>query len=250
MDVGDNIVTPPISVIHRLIYVLEDDDNVAQLVVRTLKEFGFSTEHMTSGRSLLRKHRQKPAELCIVDLGLPDMDGLTVVRQLNDSGNCAIIILTGRQELSDRVTGLELGADDYIIKPFEPRELIARVRSALRRVEEQKRIPSDNARARFAGWMFDVSRQQLKSPDGQIGQLGTAETQLLLTFLRSPNRILTREQLLPDRTSPPIDRTIDARISRLRKRLDDEALEPRIIKTIYGAGYMFAVDVEWDCGSS
>lgn len=229
----------------RLIYVLEDDRDVGQIVVRELVRFGFSAEHLTSGNDLLKRHARRPAALCIVDLGLPDQDGLTVVRTLRESGACAVVILTGRGELADRVAGLEIGADDYVTKPFETRELIARVRSVLRRVETRDQAARAGSTAHFSGWVLELASQQLKSPTGEVQDLGLAEAQLLTALLRSPNRILSRDQLLPNRANAPFDRTIDARISRLRKRLGEEPDDPRMIKTVYGVGYMLSATVEW-----
>jgi DNA-binding response OmpR family regulator len=228
-----------------LIYVLEDDRDVAQVVISALSENGFAAEHVASGRTLLQKQRCRPARLCIVDLGLPDLDGLNVVRELREALGCAIMILTGRNELSDRVAGLELGADDYVVKPFEPRELVARVRSILRRLQEPDSQGRSRTIARFADWTFEYASQSLTDPHGRSTQLGKAEADPLHILLRRPNRILAREQLLPDSAEPPIDRTIDARISRLRKRLADGANGCRILKTVYGAGYILAVQVEW-----
>jgi DNA-binding response OmpR family regulator len=231
---------------ERLIYVLEDDTDIACLVCRELAKFGYTAEAVATGQALLRRQRQKPAKLCIVDLGLPDLDGLSVVRRLGEESRCAIIILTGRHDLADRVTGLELGADDYVTKPFEPRELVARVRSVLRRIAEATAAIEPSRAARFAGWTFNPSSYRLTSPAGDDCELGKAEADLLIGLLSNPNRILTRDQLLPNRARPALDRTIDARISRLRKRLKDDPDTPRLIKTVYGAGYMLAAGVEWD----
>lgn len=233
------------STSHRLIYVLEDETSVAHTIVRELAKHGFAAEHLSSGQALLKRHLKMPAALCIVDLGLPDIDGLAVVRALSEARNCAIIILTGRHELADRVAGLEIGADDYVTKPFEPRELVARVRSVLRRLQTREQGTDAGQRAHFCGWIFEQASQRLASPTGEVQDLGLAEAQLLTTFLRNPNRILRREQLLSSRISAPFDRTIDARVSRLRKRLGDDSDDPRMIKTVYGAGYMLAASVEW-----
>lgn len=235
----------PHSTHSRLIYVLEDDRDVAQIVTRELTKFGFATEHFTTGNALLQRYRNRPAALCIVDLGLPDLDGLTVVRTLCESRGCAIIILTGRHDLSDRVAGLEIGADDYVTKPFEPRELVARVHSVLRRAEVREQNVKSPSMAYFSGWIFELECQRLTSPAGDVQDLGQAETTLLTALLRNPNRILSREQLLPDRANAPFDRTIDARISRLRRRLGEDPDDPRMIKTVYGVGYMLAAAVEW-----
>lgn len=229
------------------VFVLEDDADIARLICASLSEYGFRYEHFATGRQFLERARRCPPELCIVDLGLPDMDGMQVVRELQDGSPCAVLILTGRNELTDRVLGLELGADDYIVKPFEPRELVARVRSILRRYQRAA-APSEAGErsiARFADWTFDTSRHALIAADGRELNLSAAEAGLLATFLRRPNKILSREQLLGERDVDPFDRSIDVRISRLRRKLDDDPQNPRLIKTVYGAGYLFASQVSW-----
>ena len=225
------------------IFVLEDDPEVARLICMSLGEYGFRCEQMRAGRQLLERARQVAPDLCIVDLGLPDMDGMQVVRELQDGSPCAVLILTGRNDVTDRVLGLELGADDYIVKPFEPRELVARVRSILRRYQRAASAEpaGERSTARFAGWTFHA----LVAPDGREVSLSAAEAGLLATLLRRPNKILSREQLLGERDVDPFDRSIDVRISRLRRKLDDDPQNPRLIKTVYGAGYLFSVQVEW-----
>ena len=237
----------PIDPSQARIFVLEDDPEVARLICMSLAEYGFRCEQMRAGRQLLERARQLAPDLCIVDLGLPDMDGMQVVRELQDGSPCAVLILTGRNDVTDRVLGLELGADDYIVKPFEPRELVARVRSILRRYQRSASADSAGERstARFAGWTFDADRHALLAPDGREVPLSAAEAGLLATLLRRPNKILSREQLLGERDVDPFDRSIDVRISRLRRKLDDDPQNPRLIKTVYGAGYLFAVRVEW-----
>ena len=230
-----------------MIFVLEDEPDIARLICSSLTEYGFRCEHLRTGREFLARAHSASPDLCIVDLGLPDMDGMQVVRELQDGTPCAVLILTGRNELTDRVLGLELGADDYIVKPFEPRELVARVRSILRRYQRAA-IPeavSERSSARFAGWVFDSSRHALTAPDGRELSLSAAEAGLLATLLRRPNKILSREQLLGERDVDPFDRSIDVRISRLRRKLDDDPQNPRLIKTVYGAGYLFSSQVEW-----
>ena len=230
-----------------LIFVLEDEPDIAHLICASLAEYGFRHEHLGTGRELLARARVQSPDLCIVDLGLPDMDGMQVVRQLQDGTPCAVLILTGRNDVTDRVLGLELGADDYIVKPFEPRELIARVRSILRRYQRSA-APEGTGEthiARFAAWEFDGNRHTLTTPDGREIGLSAAEAGLLATLLRRPNKILSREQLLGERDVDPFDRSIDVRISRLRRKLDDDPHNPKLIKTVYGAGYLFAAQVAW-----
>ncbi len=229
------------------IFVLEDEAEIARLICTSLAEYGFRCEHLSTGRQLLARARQTVPDLCIVDLGLPDMDGMQVVRELQEGSPCAVLILTGRNDVTDRVLGLELGADDYIVKPFEPRELVARVRSILRRY--QRAAPPEPAErniARFASWRFDCNQHTLTAGDGAETSLSSAEAGLLTTLLRRPNKILSREQLLGERNVDPFDRSIDVRISRLRRKLDDDPHNPKLIKTVYGAGYLFACQVSWE----
>ncbi|MEX8519209.1 MAG: response regulator transcription factor [Leptothrix sp. (in: b-proteobacteria)] len=229
-----------------LIYVIEDDDSVAQLIVATLREFGFAVERFRNGSSMLRRLATERPDLCIVDLGLPDMDGMDLVRQLIRQVSCGVLILTGRGHTVDRVMGLELGGDDYVVKPFEPRELVARVRSILRRRAGAAGAGSPQRRyAHFLDWTFDCASNLLKAPDGSEHMLSTAETQLLRSLVERPHQILSREQLMGSRDISPLDRSIDVRISRLRRKLEADAQNPKIIKTVYGAGYMFCAAVSW-----
>jgi DNA-binding response OmpR family regulator len=233
------------------ILVLEDEPDIARLICGALAEYGFRCEHARTGHELLARARHSSPDLVIVDLGLPDMDGMQVVRELQDGSPCAVLILTGRNDITDRVLGLELGADDYITKPFEPRELVARVRSILRRylrAAPAEAGASERNVACFAHWRFDAARHMLARGDGggEEISLSAAEAALLLTLLRRPNKILSREQLLGERDVDPFDRSIDVRISRLRRKLDDDPHHPRLIKTVYGAGYLFSAQVSWE----
>ncbi len=234
--------TPP------MVFVLEDEAEIARLICTNLGEYGFRHEHLSTGRQLLSRARQTAPDLCIIDLGLPDMDGMQVVRELQDGSPCAVLILTGRNDVTDRVLGLELGADDYLVKPFEPRELVARVRSILRRYQRAapETTSAEHTIARFANWIFDSGRHALVASDGHEVALSSAEAALLTLLLRRPNKILSREQLLGEREVDPFDRSIDVRISRLRRKLDDDPQNPRLIKTVYGAGYLFSSQVSWE----
>lgn len=231
----------------RLIFIVEDDPDVARIIRTVLQDFGFESLWCPSGQELFRQLKQRRPELCIVDLGLPDMDGMEIVRELQARHDCAVLILSGRGYLGDRVMGLELGADDYVVKPFEPRELVARVKSILRRCQGRNpALPGgESACARFAGWAFNGASNTLTGADGSASVLSTAEAQLLRVFLERPNRILTREQLLGERDLSPFDRSIDVRISRLRRRIEADPQNPKLIKTVYGAGYLFSAEVMW-----
>ena len=230
-----------------LVYVVEDDPAISRLVVAALHEFGFATEAFRSGGAVLRRLPAGRPDLCVVDLGLPDMDGIDLVRQISVLCACGVLILTGRGHTVDKVMGLELGADDYMVKPFEPRELVARVRSILRRrAGAVGAAPGAQRRhASFAGWRLDSAANLLQAADGSQHLLGTAETQVLRAFVERPYQILTREQLVGQRELSPLDRSIDVRISRLRRKLEVDAQQPKLIKTVYGAGYMFSAAVVW-----
>lgn len=230
-----------------LIFVIEDDGGVAQLVVRTLESFGFRVRRFLDGRTALQRLPTEEPSLCVVDLGLPDMDGIELVRQIGHHSNCGVLILTGRDHPVDRVMGLELGGDDYMVKPFDARELVARIRSILRRRRPSPTSYTTKLRryAQFLGWNWDCGANTLRDPDGNEHMLGTAEARVLNTFLERPHQILTREQLLGQRDLSPMDRCIDVRISRIRRKLETNPQNPKIIKTVYGAGYMFTPSVIW-----
>ena len=240
----------------QLIFVVEDDVAIARLVVAALHEFGFATEAFRNGASVLRCLQTERPELCIIDLGLPDMDGIELVRRIAAVSSSGVLILTGRGHTFDRVMGLELGADDYMVKPFEPRELVARVRSILRRRAAGAfgaggggggglGPGAQRRHAAFLDWRLDCAANILCGADGAQQVLGTAETQVLRAFLERPYQIHTREQLVGQRDLAPQDRSIDVRISRLRRKLEADPLNPTLIKTVYGAGYMFSAAVSW-----
>lgn len=232
------------------IVIVEDNIDVAQTVIRCLEAAGYDPMHCVRGQELKRYLDKQTPALCIIDLGLPDGDGLDLVRKLQAYSDVAIIILTGRGDSTDRVIGLEVGADDYIVKPFEPRELVARVKAVLRRTKQRDtstaRGPSRTAR--FANWTYSADTHSLSSEDGKTLTISAAEARLLSVFLNAPKRILSREQLLELTSSEELssfDRAIDVRISRLRRKIEATSEDPQLIKTVYGAGYLFAPSVEW-----
>ena len=233
----------------RCIYLLDDDPDICRLVGSTLREFGFETVECHTAAELRRLLLVRVPDLCIVDLGLPDADGMDVVRELQARHDCGVMVLTGRGYLSDRVMGLELGADDYVVKPFEPRELVARVRSILRRRDKapgaQMPTPARSHMAEFGGWRFRADSNLLTSPGGEEWTLSAGESRILLQFLQRPNRILDREQLCGDRDLSALDRSVDVRVSRLRRKLESDAQHPTTIRTVYGAGYLLAAEVTW-----
>src|SRR5882762_589621 len=198
-----------------LVFVVEDDDDVARTICDTLKKFEYQTEHFGRGGELLRRVTRKKPSVCIIDLGLPDLDGLDVLRNLQEMG-VATIVVTGRGDVTDRVLGLELGADDYVVKPFEPRELVARIASVLRRLRSSSSVGSGSA-GHFSGWAFDVDARSLTSPTGKTIGLSRAEAQLLEAAAEARTRpaepgdhqdglrlrVPVRQQRPVDATRPP-----------------------------------------------
>lgn len=235
---------------NKLIYVIEDEHDIAALVCAELERFGYDTASFRTGAQATQAIKRRTPALCIVDLGLPDMDGLALVRELCDKHRVGVMILTGRGSLPDRVLGLELGADDYMIKPFDPRELVARVNSLLRRLDQIGQVDTDSGPkvARFGDWRFDPATLTLSHDDGRTDRLSSAEADLLQLLLRAPQQILNRDRLMGDlmgRESIPFERSIDVRMSRIRKKLEDDPKVPKLIKTVYGVGYLLSVSVEW-----
>lgn len=235
------------------IYLIEDDHDLCDMVRGILEAYGYQISAFHTGRDARAAIRREPPDLCLVDLALPDMNGLDLVREMWSDVRFGLVILTGRAEVSDRVLGLELGADDYIVKPFEPRELVARVGSVLRRHDQliQSARSLETSRVRFGTWVFDVGNLTLTRDDGHQEGLTAAEADLLLAFVKSPNRVLSREQLQADHDDGddfPYERSIDVRISRLRKKIEADPRKPQLIKTVYGAGYVLAREVTWIVG--
>lgn len=233
-----NVQTKP------LIYVIDDEVDICELICQELTQCDFDVAFFTSGETALQAVNNKIPALCIIDLGLPDMDGLTLVRELFTQNNMGVMILSGRNSLPDKILGLELGADDYLAKPFDLRELVARVKSIVRRLVVTETVSLERSCAKFGDWSFDLSTLMLTHQHGDTHMLSVAEGHILQFFLAAPQQILSRERLLADNTMP-FDRSIDVRMSRLRKKIEADHKDPKIIKTVYGAGYMFTAVVEW-----
>jgi two-component system, OmpR family, response regulator len=231
----------------RIVYVVEDNAEIGRLVCATLDEHGFRSEHFLTGANFLHGLKRQPPAVAVIDLGLPDLDGLQLIRHVQSISDSAILVLTGRQSVNDRILGLELGADDYMVKPFEPREVVARVNTILRRLARSSDPTKVTQKcARFGGWTFEESCNRLTGAGGREVELSVAEARLLATLLRQPNRILNRAALLGDGDREPLDRSIDARISRLRRKLHADGDGQELVKTVYGAGYMLVAKVDWE----
>lgn len=230
----------------QLITILDDEPGVRQVLADALEEAGYETMSFGRATEFEAALRKFTPSLCLVDLSLPDKDGLTLVHRLALELGAAVIIISGRAQVQDRIMGLELGADDYITKPFDPSEVVARVRARLRKDRVQQTSTSDIAE--FSGWTAFFDRYELANKAGDMTTFSHAEGEVLRLFLESPNRLITRAQMqesLGGAAGESFDRAMDVRISRLRTKLQEDPKNPRLIKTIYGAGYIFMSDVDW-----
>tara|TARA_R110000787_G_scaffold73481_3_gene163783 strand:- start:4134 stop:4835 length:702 start_codon:yes stop_codon:yes gene_type:complete len=228
-----------------LVTILDDEPEIRTLLSEVLEEAGFDTLSFGRARAFEAALATHTPDVCLVDLSLPDTDGLTVVHRLALEQGAIVIIISGRAQVQDRVTGLELGADDYIIKPFDPTEVVARIRARLRGT---KSVSQAGTVASFNGWKANFNRYALVDDTGAETPFSHAEGEVLRLFLDAPKRLLSRAQMqtsLGGVASESFDRAIDVRISRLRTKLREDPKNPQLIKTIYGAGYIFLGDVAW-----
>jgi DNA-binding response OmpR family regulator len=230
------------------IAILDDEVEITALLSNYLESRGFRVTQAHRGAALMALMAADPPALVLLDLGLPGEDGLAIARQLREHWNCGLVIVTGRGDAVDKIVGLEIGADDYVTKPFDLRELLARITAVLRRTTSAGAAPAaaastapERRRLQFAGWEIDVALHSLTSPGGEAVPLTTGEFELLCTFAEHPGRVLSRDFLLErtrGREAAPFDRTIDVQVGRLRKKLGDDTDNPRIIKAVRGAGYV------------
>jgi two-component system OmpR family response regulator len=230
------------------VLVVDDDAEIRKLLGEYLERNGFRVSLATDGTEMRRALDRSRPDIVVLDLMLPGDSGLKLCRDLRVESSLPVIMLTARADEVDRIVGLEMGADDYLAKPFSPRELLARIRSILRRARGLASPASGGAhQLRFAGWTLDLAVRQLLAPDGVVVALSGTEFKLLSVFVEHPNRVLDRNQLMDltvGRDGAPFDRSIDVQVSRLRVRLRDDAREPRIIKTVRNEGYVLAAVVE------
>ena len=230
------------------ILIVDDDRDIRSLLAEYLDQNGYSAVMAADGTAMWAALQEHQFELIVLDLNLPGDDGLTLCRNLRSKSTIPVIMLTARGEPLDRILGLEMGADDYLPKPFEPRELLARIRSVLRRTQNNQLGANNDGlqKLKFAGWVLDMTARHLIAPDDMIFSLSGAEYRMLNIFLEHPNRVLNRDQLLNmthGRDADPFDRSIDIQISRLRQKLREDARSPQIIKTVRNGGYVLAVTV-------
>ena len=232
----------------KLILIIEDDAEVRAVMVRNLDAAGFRVTAVGDAASA-DPVLATGVDLAVIDLRLPDADGLALTRKVRESHDIGVIIVSGLGDPMDRVIGLEVGADDYLAKPFEPRELVARVRSVLRRDRDSKVATQKQPRAiyQFDGWHLDLVGQMLRNPDGAAINLTSGEYKLLEALVTHANRVLSRDQLMDlvsSNDAAAFDRSIDVRVGRLRRKLGADGAGPQYIRTVRNSGYIFAAKVE------
>ena len=248
--------SPPHTVTATHIAVVDDEVDITTLLGDYLDGQGYRVSRMHSGKSLMQLMPADPPALVLLDLGLPGEDGFAVARQLREHWRCGLVIVTGRGDSVDKVVGLEVGADDYVTKPFDLRELLARIRAVLRRLEPAAAAVASATTAPlpirpldllcFAGWKLDTAARDLRNPEGVDVVLTSGEFDLLCVLARHAGRVLSRDFLLEQtrgREGAPFDRTIDVQIGRLRKKIEANPDEPQIIKSVRGAGYVLVAPV-------
>ena len=231
------------------ILVVDDDSDIRLLLAEYLRKNGFRVTTVPDGPSMRKILARETIDLLVLDVMLPGEDGLSLCRWIRSESNHPVIMLTARGDAVDRIIGLEMGADDYLPKPFNPRELVVRIKSVLRRTDRKpaSAMHHDVQQYRFGAWVLDTVSRNLSDANGVVVPLGGAEYRVLMKLLSSRNKVLSRAQLIEtdsEREPDPFDRSIDVRISRLRQILGEDAREPKIIKTVYGEGYVLGVDVQ------
>ena len=235
------------SAVH--IAVLDDEADITRLLATYLQSHGYRVSETHNGAALVRLMADDPPQLVLLDLGLPGEDGLAIARELRERFRVGLVIVTGRGDAVDKVVGLEVGADDYITKPFDLRELLARIKAVLRRTLAASAAPGGGPASphyRFAGWTLDTGARRLVDPEGREVALTAGEFDLLAVFAAHPGRVLSRDFLLEQtrgREAAPFDRTIDVQVGRLRKKVEVDVDDPRIIKSVRGAGYILVAPV-------
>ncbi len=234
--------------------IVDDDHRICKMLSGYLSEEGFRVSVAESGAAMRQRLADEKIDLILLDLLLPGEDGLELAREIRSESNIGIIMVTGRADIVDAVVGLEVGADDYIAKPFHLREVLARIKSVLRRLQPAHPAEAANAphpesaeTIRFDGWSLDLGRRELKDPRGTPVPLTTGEFDLLVTFARHPGRVLNRDTLMDltrGRQWEVFDRAIDAQVARLRRKIEPEPKSPTLIKSVRGVGYLFTGSIE------
>lgn len=229
-----------------LVLLVDDEPHIVAFLRMGFEYEGFEIAEATDGEEAVRLALQRKPDVIILDVMLPRLSGLEVARRLRPVTDAAILMLTARDELDDRIAGLDIGADDYVTKPFSPRELLARIKAVLRRASNSQVAAPDSDAYAFADWVLRTGERELVDASGQRHPLSTGEYNLLLAFVTHPRRVLSRDQLLDlsqGRELAAFERSIDNTVSRLRKKLEADPRDPALIKTVWGGGYTLAADV-------
>lgn len=230
--------------------IVDDDCEIRDLTARFLRDHGFRTSVAANGREMDAALIGGRFNIIVLDLMMPGEDGLAICQRLRSSSSLPIIMLTALGEETDRIVGLELGADDYLAKPFNPRELLARIKAVLRRSRTSTRVESAAGAGKtlkFLGWSLSLTGRELRDPSGTLVTLTSGEFELLAALAERPHRVLSRDQLLDltrGRDSIPYDRSVDVQLSRLRRKVESDPRHPTLIKTVRNGGYVFTADVE------
>ncbi len=228
------------------ILVVEDEPITREQLVAYFEDEGFRVSSTGTGDEVQKIIDDTDVVLVLLDIKLPGKDGLTLTREIRANSDIGIILVTSKQEQIDRILGLESGADDYVTKPFDPRELLSRARNLIRRVQIQQKQRKRNHMRTFEGWSLDLNKRELTSPEGSPVQLSAGEYQLLLAFMEQAGEVMNRDQLMNrirNREWFPDDRYIDVLVGQLRKKLGERAANAKIIATIHGTGYLFTPEV-------
>jgi len=228
------------------ILLVDDEQTLREPLAEYLSRQGFAVTQAASAAEARSRLREEAPDLVLLDIMMPGEDGLSLCRHLSESRAIPTILLTARGEAMDRIIGLEIGADDYVVKPFEPRELVARIRSVLRRAAKGGMTPADDELFEFEGWRLDPLKRRLSDREGVVVPISSVEFRLLMAFLEHPRQVLDRDRLLDmvqGREAHLFDRAVDNQVSRLRRKIESDSRNPTLIQTVWGGGYMFAADV-------
>ncbi len=233
--------TAPVRVL-----LVDDEPTLREPLADYLTKQGFAVRQAEDAAKARAALLEEAPDLVLLDVMMPGEDGLSLCRHLSEAKNIPVILLTARGEATDRIVGLEIGADDYVVKPFEPRELVARIRSVLRRAGKSQPVSNEDALYEFEGWRLDPLKRRLSGPDGTVVPISSAEFRLLVAFLTHPRQVLDRDRLLDmvqGREAHLFDRAIDNQVSRLRRKMEQDSRDPKLIQTVWGGGYRLAADV-------
>jgi two-component system OmpR family response regulator len=226
--------------------LVDDEASLREPLAEYLSRQGFTVVQAASAAEARSRLREARPDLVLLDVMMPGEDGLSLCRHLSETLSLPTILLTARGEATDRIVGLEIGADDYVVKPFEPRELVARIKSVLRRTAKGAPPPVEDEQFEFEGWQLDPLKRRLTAPDGALVSISSAEFRLLMAFVEHPRQVLDRDRLLDmvqGREAHLFDRAVDNQISRLRRKIEADSRNPMLIQTVWGGGYMLAADV-------